>query len=128
MKDSTLSRDQASAMDRSCESLANRLTVDLLDVADQLALRSAVLSSVEEHLLRDLLVVYFRRKRKANEGIAERITMEWLGHSASAMVKHFYHLADDEAKRRMQKLNPLGKSGGRSAADDEQKQRLEDAT
>lgn len=31
--------------------------------------------------------------------------MNWLGHRNSAMVRHYYHLHDDEACRHMQRLS-----------------------
>ena len=33
--------------------------------------------------------------------------MQWLGHSNSAMVRHYCHLHDDEAQRQMKRLNVL---------------------
>ena len=30
--------------------------------------------------------------------------MQWLGHRESAMVQHYYHLYDFEAKRQMERL------------------------
>lgn len=56
----------------------------------------------------------------ANTGIPERITMDWLGHADSEMVRHYYHLNDEESRRQMDQLNPLGGSDGCSATDDEQ--------
>jgi hypothetical protein len=43
------------------------------------------------------------------------MVMQWLGHQESDMVKHYYHLHDEEARRRMGGLNFLGKAGGTSA-------------
>lgn len=37
----------------------------------------------------------------ANAGAPENALMRWLGHKDSAMVKHYYHLHDDEAQRQM---------------------------
>ncbi|TWU18289.1 tyrosine-type recombinase/integrase [Allorhodopirellula heiligendammensis] len=56
----------------------------------------------------------------ANTGIPERITMNWLGHADSEMVRHYYHLNDAESRRKMDQLNLLGGSDGCSATDDEQ--------
>ena len=39
--------------------------------------------------------------------------MEWLGHQDSEMVRHYYHLHDDEARRQMARLDPLGRTGER---------------
>ncbi len=56
----------------------------------------------------------------ANTGVPERITMNWLGHADSEMVRHYYHLNDEESRRRMDQLNLLGESDGCSATDAEQ--------
>jgi len=53
----------------------------------------------------------------ANNGVPEQIVMAWLGHRDSAMVKHYYHLYDEEAQRQMKRLNFLGKTGSIGAAD-----------
>lgn len=34
--------------------------------------------------------------------------MKWLGHRNSRMVKHYYHLHDEEAQRQMKKLSFTG--------------------
>ena len=34
--------------------------------------------------------------------------MEWLGHRDSRMVRHYYHLHDEEAQRQMNRLEILG--------------------
>lgn len=46
----------------------------------------------------------------ANTGIPERIVMEWLGHADSEMVRHYYHLNDEESRRKMDQLPPIGGS------------------
>ncbi len=48
----------------------------------------------------------------ANTGIPERIVMEWLGHADSEMVRHYYHLNDEESRRKMDQLPPIGGSPG----------------
>lgn len=58
--------------------------------------------------------------RCANERVPERMVMEWLGHSDSEMVRHYYHLSDDESRRKMDQLNLLRGDGGRSGVEDEQ--------
>lgn len=50
----------------------------------------------------------------ANSSVPERMVMEWLGHQDSEMVRHYYHLHDDEARRRMADLDFLGGATGRS--------------
>jgi integrase len=54
----------------------------------------------------------------ANNNIPERVTMEWLGHQDSEMVRHYYHLHDDEARRQMDRLDPLGSAGKRLPGND----------
>jgi integrase len=51
----------------------------------------------------------------ANNNVPEQMVMRWLGHRSSEMVRHYYHLHDDEAKRRMNQLNFLGEVGGWAA-------------
>jgi len=50
----------------------------------------------------------------ANSGVPARMVMEWLGHQDGEMVRIYYHLHDDEARRRMAALDFLGGAGGRS--------------
>ncbi len=54
--------------------------------------------------------------RCANENVPERMVMDWLGHKDSAMIRHYYHLHDEESRRRMGQLDFLGTTGGRSAS------------
>jgi integrase len=56
--------------------------------------------------------------RCANSGVPEQVVMEWLGHRDSAMVRHYYHLHDDEAQRQMKRLDFLGDAGGGGAVGD----------
>jgi integrase len=37
----------------------------------------------------------------ADNGVSEQMLMAWLGHRNSAMVKHYYHLRQDESRRLM---------------------------
>ncbi len=46
--------------------------------------------------------------------------MNWLGHADSEMVRHYYHLNDEESRRKMDQLNLLGGRDECSDADDEQ--------
>lgn len=62
----------------------------------------------------------------ANSGVPERIVMNWLGHADSEMIRHYYHLHDDEAKRRMDNLDFLGGTSGRSVGNTEDKPKTED--
>lgn len=50
----------------------------------------------------------------ANQGTAERIAMEWLGHADSEMVRHYYHLHDSESRQQMARLDLLGTAGMQS--------------
>ena len=52
--------------------------------------------------------------RCANSGVPELVVMEWLGHSESAMVRHYYHLNDQVADLHMSKVNFLEADDGRS--------------
>ena len=38
--------------------------------------------------------------------------MAWLGHTDSAMVMHYYHLNDAEARRQMNRIEFLGSTPG----------------
>ena len=51
----------------------------------------------------------------ANDNIPERVTMTWLGHRDSEMVRHYYHLHDEEARRQMARLDPLGSADNGAA-------------
>ena len=52
--------------------------------------------------------------------------MDWLGHADSEMIRHYYHVHDEEARRRMNDLDFLGGAGGRSAGDHGDKLNEED--
>lgn len=52
--------------------------------------------------------------RCADSGVPERMIMDWLGHADSEMVRHYYHMNDDEAHRRMDGLDLLGETGKRT--------------
>lgn len=41
----------------------------------------------------------------ANRGVPEQLVMRWLGHRDSRMVRHYYHVHDQEAMRQMQRLD-----------------------
>lgn len=49
----------------------------------------------------------------ANSGVPELMVMEWLGHADSSMVRHYYHLNNHEAQRRMSQLRFVGNVGGK---------------
>lgn len=48
----------------------------------------------------------------AAQGVPERIVMNWVGHADSAMVRHYFHLHDEESQSRMNGLNLLGGADG----------------
>ena len=51
----------------------------------------------------------------ANAGVPEQVVMRWLGHSSSKMVRHYYHLHDEESQRQMSRLDFIGGPGARDA-------------
>ena len=68
----------------------------------------------------DLLVVLKRKPRDGAylfHGPRGGHLMDGLGHANSEMIRHYYHLHDDEAKARTNQLDFLGGAGGRSACD-----------
>jgi integrase len=48
----------------------------------------------------------------ANSNVPEQVAKEWLGHSESKMIRHYYHLHNEEAQRQMQRVNFLGSAAG----------------
>lgn len=54
----------------------------------------------------------------AARGVAERFVMGWVGHADSEMVRHYFHLHDDEAKRQMSRLSPISGAVGRANGQD----------
>lgn len=54
---------------------------------------------------------YFASKCAMDAEISEFETMEWLGHADSAMVRHYFHVHDDEAQRRISRMDLLGEAG-----------------
>jgi len=41
----------------------------------------------------------------ANNGVPEQLLMSWLGHRSSSMVKHYYHVHNEQAQMEMSKLD-----------------------
>lgn len=64
----------------------------------------------------------------ANNGIPERMVMEWVGHADSEMVRHYYHLHDAESRQRMNQFNLFGRSAGTSGSAAEEATREGDAS
>ncbi|MBA4020181.1 MAG: hypothetical protein C0483_23720 [Pirellula sp.] len=52
--------------------------------------------------------------RCAAQNVAVLVVMEWVGHAESPMVRHYFHLHDEESRRQMRGLDFLGGAGGRS--------------
>lgn len=52
--------------------------------------------------------------RCASQKVAELVVMEWVGHADSSMVRHYFHLSDEESKRQMCGLDFVGGAVGRS--------------
>jgi integrase len=61
---------------------------------------------------------HFFCSRSAQSGVPEHVVMSWLGHSSSTMVRHYFHLHDEESQRQMQRMNFLGDAGRSVAAGD----------
>ncbi len=53
----------------------------------------------------------------ASTRVPELTVMHWVGHADSSMVRHYYHVHDEEARRQMNSLNLLGSVVGRSDGD-----------
>lgn len=53
---------------------------------------------------------YFISACAANH-VPERVVMEWVGHADSDMVRHYFHLHDEESKRQMNGVDFLGTVG-----------------
>ena len=54
----------------------------------------------------------------AQSGVPEHVVMSWLGHSSSKMVRHYFHLFDEESQRQMQRISFRGNAGRAVAAGD----------
>jgi len=50
---------------------------------------------------------HFFASEAANANVSEQALMNWLGHQESRMIRHYYHLRDDESRRQMSKLPSL---------------------
>lgn len=51
------------------------------------------------------------RCARAKDGPREQTLMEWLGHRDSAMIRHYFHLYDDDAQRQMSRLQAVNAFG-----------------
>lgn len=61
------------------------------------------------------------------KAVPERMVMKWLGHSKSEMIRHYYHLHDEDAKRCMRNIDFLGGASGCSIGETESDKEKEDA-
>jgi len=59
---------------------------------------------------------HFFCSRYAQSGVPEQVVVSWLGHSSSQMVRHCFHLHDEESQRQMQRISFRGDAGGAVAA------------
>jgi integrase len=59
---------------------------------------------------------YFVSMCAANR-VPEQAVMDWVGHADSAMVRHYFHMHDEEAQRRMNGLDLLGGAAGWSGSE-----------
>ncbi|HLJ92172.1 MAG TPA: site-specific integrase [Gemmataceae bacterium] len=60
----------------------------------------------------------------SDHDVPEQLLMAWLGHRDSEMIRHYYHLRQDEARRQMAKIPFLGKRADESVRGvDERRQR-----
>ena len=50
----------------------------------------------------------------ATRKVAELVVMEWVGHADSSMVRHYFHLSNEESRLQMRGLDFLGGAAGRS--------------
>ena len=46
----------------------------------------------------------------ADNAVPEPMLMAWLGHRDSELIRHYYHLRQDEARKQMAKIPFLGRS------------------
>jgi integrase len=46
----------------------------------------------------------------ADNDVPEQMLMAWLGHRDSEMIRHYYHLRQDEARKQMARIPFLGQS------------------
>lgn len=53
----------------------------------------------------------------ANSGVSEQVLMAFLGHRDSEMIRHYYHLHRDEARRQMSKLPSLDAPGSKTGSE-----------
>jgi integrase len=54
----------------------------------------------------------------AIRNVPELVVMKWVGHADSAMVRHYFHLHDEQAQRYMQSLTLKDEAAGRSGDND----------
>lgn len=57
---------------------------------------------------------YFCSTCAATNGVSELAVMTWLGHQSSAMVRHYYHLHDQQAQEQMARVSFVPNADGTS--------------
>jgi integrase len=62
---------------------------------------------------------HFFCSTSADSGVPEQMLMSWLGHRASEMIRHYYHMRQEEARKQMSRLPLLGPPAGESTANRE---------
>src|SRR4051794_28061691 len=62
---------------------------------------------------------HFFSSMSADNGVSEQMLMAWLGHRDSEMIRHYYHMRPDEARRQMGKLPALGSPAKESPTNQE---------
>ncbi len=84
------------------DTVRNSLVRDVLDPIskDAQAISSAGFRSGRLHSFR-----HYFCSACANQGVPEQVVKEWLGHADSKMVRHYYHLHDEEAQRQMGRVS-----------------------
>jgi len=60
---------------------------------------------------------HFFCSMSANSGVPEQMLMAFLGHRDSEMIRHYYHMQQDEARKQMSKLPSLEPPGSTTGSD-----------
>ena len=62
----------------------------------------------------------------ADHDVPEQLLMSWLGHRDSEMIRHYYRLRQEEARRHMAKIPFLSKPGTESVHGGVEEQRSQE--
>ncbi|HEX4613957.1 MAG TPA: site-specific integrase [Urbifossiella sp.] len=60
---------------------------------------------------------HFFCSTSADSGVPEQMLMSWLGHRDSEMIRHYYHMRQEEARKQMNRLPLLGSPPDEPATD-----------